>query len=140
MNEILESLPLPPISIWPFYLLLWRCYSSSFQDFFRENYATCLCRIIMAVGGGEFKTFLPCHLEQPHLPETCFFKYLFVNGQQINIRNYYILKSGKHVSLLWLHRNRGIHSYGKHNIYKLFIQPKWPNLVVFYQVKKTLPR
>lgn len=44
------SLPLPPILMWPFYLLLWRCCSSSFQDFFRENYLICSYRTVTAVG------------------------------------------------------------------------------------------
>lgn len=129
------SLPLPPISMWPVYLLLWRCCSSSFHDFFRENYLICSCRIVMAVGevssGSSTLTSWTASFSW-----NLFFNYLFVNGQQINIRNYYILKSGKHVSLLWLHRNRGIHSYGKHNIYKLFTQSKWTDSVVFNQVKK----
>lgn len=68
------SLPLPtaPISMWPFYLLLWRCCSSSFQNCFRGNYPICSCRIGIAMGQGEFSIFPPCHLAQPPFPETCF--------------------------------------------------------------------
>lgn len=37
------------VSMYPFYPLLWSCYSSSFQVFFRGNYSTCRYRFFLFV-------------------------------------------------------------------------------------------
>lgn len=54
-------LPLLPISVRPFYPLLWRCCSSSIQDFLWGNYSICSCGFVISIGE-EFRTFLHCHL------------------------------------------------------------------------------
>ena len=42
-----------------------RSCSGSFQTFFRGDCSTRGCRSGMAVGGGEFRILLSCHLEPP---------------------------------------------------------------------------
>ena len=54
-----------PISVWPFYPLLCRNCSASFQTFFRENVSTSSWASGVSVGGGEFRIFLHHHVELP---------------------------------------------------------------------------
>lgn len=62
------SLPLLPISMWPFCSLLWRNSSSSFLTFFRVKWLICSCRFVASVSGCEFRIFLPRHLGLPQTP------------------------------------------------------------------------
>lgn len=62
------SLPLLIILVWPFYPLLWRSCSDSFQVFFIENCSVYSYRFGMPMGRGKFSIFLCCHLELP--PQT----------------------------------------------------------------------
>lgn len=56
------SLTLLSVSIWPFYPVVWRSCSTSFQAFFRENWSICSYRIGVYMGGSEFRVFLHPHL------------------------------------------------------------------------------
>lgn len=75
------SLPLLPTSMCPFYHLLWRSCSASFQVFFRGNCFICICRFGVFMGRGEFRFFVyhlwPC----PWL----YFKLLEVSIYQNNL-------------------------------------------------------
>ena len=53
------------ISVWPFYPLLCRNCSASFQAFFRGNGSTSSWGFGVSVGGGEFRIFLHHHVELP---------------------------------------------------------------------------
>lgn len=59
------SLPLWPISMWPFYCLLWRSYSPNFQVFFSAYCFICSCIFSVSVGGGEFRIFCATILDHP---------------------------------------------------------------------------
>ena len=59
------SLPLLPVSVWPFYLWLWKSCSASFQVFFRENCSVRSWRSGVSVGVSKLKILLCCHLEPP---------------------------------------------------------------------------
>lgn len=51
------------ISMWPFYPLLWRSCSASFQVFFIEDCSICSYIFGMSMEGGEFRIFLCFLLE-----------------------------------------------------------------------------
>ena len=57
-------LPFLPILMLSFYPWLWRLCLSSFQIPFRGCYSIHGCRFVVSVGGGKFRIFLCCHLEQ----------------------------------------------------------------------------
>lgn len=63
-------LPLLPISVQPFYPMMWRCFSSIFQDFFGGNYSICSYKSIVAMGRGDFRIFL-CQPSPQDFTEIC---------------------------------------------------------------------
>lgn len=58
----LGSLPLLPISMWPFYPLLWKSYFASFQVFSRENCSIGSGSFGVFVGGCELRDIFLCFL------------------------------------------------------------------------------
>lgn len=65
------SLPVLPISMWPFYPLMWSRCSASPHVVFRGICSIHSSISVASVGGGEFRIYLYCHLGQPLYFSIC---------------------------------------------------------------------